>query len=107
MYALSSLATVLILVALSVLDYFEAFLPRLHYRTVSIRTAWKPGCVPEAVDKFKSGGLRVVEAYFDRDQDLKFADIHLRKHRDFENILSDFAEQMLRSGFRFGLVCEL
>jgi hypothetical protein len=45
---------------------------------VSIRTAWKPGCVTEAVDTTRSAGMRVVEAYFDRDQDLKFADIHLR-----------------------------
>ena len=78
MYTLSTLATVLILTALSVLDYVERFLPKLHYRTVSLRTAWRPGCVAQAVEKFKSGGLRVVEAYFDRDEDLKFADIHLR-----------------------------
>jgi putative Mg2+ transporter-C (MgtC) family protein len=78
MYTVSVATTLLILAALTVLDVFEDFLPKLHYRTVSIRTVWQPECVPEAVQKFKSGGLRVVEAYFDRDDDPKFANIHLR-----------------------------
>ena len=78
MYVVSALATLLIFAALSVLDGFEHILPKLHYRTVSIRTPWKPGCVTEAVDKCRSSGIRVVEAYFDRDRDLKFADIHLQ-----------------------------
>jgi putative Mg2+ transporter-C (MgtC) family protein len=78
MYTISLLATLLILTALYVLDRFENFLPKLRYRTVTIRTAWRPACVPEAVKRFKSAGLRVVDAYFDRDFDPKFADIHLR-----------------------------
>ena len=78
MYTLSLLATLLILTALYVLDRFEDFLPKIRYRTVTVRTPWRPECVPEAVKKFKSAGLRVVDAYFDRDFDPKFADIHLR-----------------------------
>ena len=78
MWRKTLLATLLILTALYVLDRFEDFLPKLRYRTVTVRTAWRPECVPEAVRKFKSTGLRVVDAYFDRDFDPKFADIHLR-----------------------------
>ena len=79
MYTISFLATILILATLSVLDGFEHIIPKLRYRTVTIRTKWRPNCVPEAVSKFKSGGLRVVDAYFKRhDEDPAFVDIHLR-----------------------------
>jgi uncharacterized membrane protein YhiD involved in acid resistance len=78
MYALSILTTTLVLFSLWVLEYFSRFLPKVRYRTVTIRTAWGPACVPNAVHKFKSGGMNVIEAYFDRDADPKYADIHLR-----------------------------
>src|SRR3954468_10120967 len=78
MYVLSILTTLLILFALWVLEYLSRFLPKGRYRTVTIRTAWGPACVPAAVKKFKSGGLHVIEAYFDRDTDPMYADIHLR-----------------------------
>jgi putative Mg2+ transporter-C (MgtC) family protein len=78
MYVISFLATLLVLITLSVLDYFEKFLPKLHYRRVTLRTPWRPGCVGEAVKKFTDGGVRVAEAYFDRDENPDFADIHLR-----------------------------
>src|SRR5207245_1546541 len=72
MYTLSLLATLLMLTALSILDYLGALIPKKHYRTVSIRTAWRPGCVARAVEKFSVAGLHIVEAYFDRDADPKY-----------------------------------
>jgi putative Mg2+ transporter-C (MgtC) family protein len=78
LYTVSSFTTLLILLTLWVLDYLEAFIPKLHYRTVTIRTKWCPECIPKAVKKFKGGGLKVVEAYFDRHEDMEFADIQLR-----------------------------
>jgi len=78
MYTLSLLTTMLILAALWILDYFENLLPKLRYRTVTVRTKWKPGCVAQMVAQFKKYGLRVIDAHFDRDFDPAFADIHVR-----------------------------
>jgi len=78
MYLLSALASLLILVALWLLDYLEGWLPKLRYRTVTLRTRYAPGCVADAVRKFKQGGLDVIDASFERSPDLAHADIHLR-----------------------------
>jgi putative Mg2+ transporter-C (MgtC) family protein len=77
MYVLTILATLLILAALWILDYFEDLLPKLRYRTVTVRTNWRPGCVGATVQRFKDGGLRVVDASFERSDDLQYADIHV------------------------------
>jgi putative Mg2+ transporter-C (MgtC) family protein len=78
MYTLALLSTILIVAALCILDKFEDFLPKLRYRSVTVRTRWRPGCVAEAVKKFKAAGLRVTDVHFDRDEDISFADIHMR-----------------------------
>src|SRR5439155_5829602 len=73
----TTLATVLVLAALWILDYFEDLLPKLRYRTMTVRMKWQPGCIAATVEKFRQGGLRVVDASFDRSQDLLHADIYI------------------------------
>lgn len=77
MYLLSAMGIVIILFSLWLLDYFEDFLPRFRYRTVSLRTRYHPGCVADTVAKFKKAGLRVVDAGFERSEDMTFAEIQL------------------------------
>lgn len=77
LYLLSGMAMLILLFALWFLDYFEDILPKFRYRTVTIRTKYHPGCVADTVKRFKSAGLRVVDASFERSLDLEFAEIHL------------------------------
>jgi putative Mg2+ transporter-C (MgtC) family protein len=77
MYLLSVLVTVLILAALWILDYVEDALPKVRYRTVTVRTKYRAGCVADVVNFCKRSGLDVVDAIFDRSDDLVWADVHL------------------------------
>src|SRR4029453_15527656 len=65
MYTLTAIATVMIVTALWVLDYFENMVPKWRYRTVVVRRPWKPGVIPETIDRFKKAGLRVSDAGMD------------------------------------------
>jgi putative Mg2+ transporter-C (MgtC) family protein len=96
MYVTTILATLCILATLWLFDYFENLLPKMRYRTVTVRTHWQPGCVAATVERFARGGVRVVSASFDRTPDLTDVDVHVhvgfldldRYHnlqRDFEN----------------------
>jgi putative Mg2+ transporter-C (MgtC) family protein len=104
MYVVTGLATLLILAALWVLDYFEDMLPKLRYRTMTVRMKWQPGCIAATVEKFRRGGLKVVDASFDRTPDLLSADIHVRiafvnsvHYYNFERQLEGDAEYQLLS----------
>ena len=94
MYTICVLATLLVLVALSVLNYFEDFLPRMRYRTVTLRIPWHVGCISEIVARFKQAGLKVVDADFERIGDLNQADVYL--HVGFTNARQyyDLAHQL-------------
>ena len=76
-YLLSAVAVLLMLGALWILDYAEDMIPKLRYRTVRIRTQYKPGVVAQTVAKFKKAGLHVVDAAFERSDDMKNAEIDL------------------------------
>jgi putative Mg2+ transporter-C (MgtC) family protein len=78
MYLLSAMGILIIVTALWVLDYAEDLLPKFRYRTVSLRLKYHPGCVADTVAKFKKAGLRVVDASFERGEDMIHAIIHLR-----------------------------
>jgi uncharacterized membrane protein YhiD involved in acid resistance len=79
MYLLTLLATLLIVAALWILDYFEDLLPKLRYRSVIIRRKWEVGCIAETVERFKENKLEVVDASFERcEDDLGHVDINLR-----------------------------
>lgn len=78
MYVISAFTTGLILLALWILDYMEDMLPKLRYRNVVIRTKWTPKCIAETVAHFKESGLDVVDAAFQRSENLEDADITMR-----------------------------
>jgi putative Mg2+ transporter-C (MgtC) family protein len=78
MYVISTVATVMVVTALWLLDYVEDTIPKMRYRMISVRTEYRPGCVTQAVEHFKAAGLEVDDANFERSLDLTHADIHLR-----------------------------
>ncbi len=78
LYTLAILATVMILAALWILDYVEDWIPKVRYRTVTLRCIYKPGCIAETVATFKQAKLDVIDASFERTTDLTEADISLR-----------------------------
>jgi putative Mg2+ transporter-C (MgtC) family protein len=79
LYTLTLIATVLIVTALWVLDYFESMVPKWRYRTVVVRRPWKPGVIAETIDRFKQAGLRVIDASMERTyEDLAHATINVR-----------------------------
>jgi putative Mg2+ transporter-C (MgtC) family protein len=78
LYTFGLLGAVLIVAALWLLDYVEDVLPKMRYRTVTVRTAWRPNCIADTVKRFKAAGLRVIDASFERRDNLLEADIHLR-----------------------------
>lgn len=78
-YSISVFCTLLVVVALWILDYVEELLPKTKYRTVTLRVAYQPGCIEKVVRRFKQAGLHVVDASFERCKDnLAQADIGLR-----------------------------
>jgi putative Mg2+ transporter-C (MgtC) family protein len=95
MYTLTAIATVLIVAALWILDYLENFFPKWRYRTVVVRRKWKPGVIPETIDRFKSAGLRVIDASMQRTVDelthttinVRIAFVRPRRYYDLERQL--------------------
>jgi putative Mg2+ transporter-C (MgtC) family protein len=78
MYLLSAVATVLVVFALWLLDYFENMLPKVRYHMVTVRTRYTGGCVRHTVELFEKLGLDVVDVHFDRNPDtIDYADIHV------------------------------
>jgi putative Mg2+ transporter-C (MgtC) family protein len=78
MYLMTILASIVVVVALWLLDYLEDMLPKVRYRTVTIRRKWKVGLIAETVDRFQEANLEVVDASFERTEDLQHADINLK-----------------------------
>jgi putative Mg2+ transporter-C (MgtC) family protein len=78
LYLLSILATLLVIAALWVLDYVESLIPRVRYRVVTVRRAWKVGVTAETVERFQRAKLDVIDASFQRTPDLAYADISLQ-----------------------------
>jgi putative Mg2+ transporter-C (MgtC) family protein len=78
MYLITFAATILVVTALWILDYFEDVLPKVRYRTVTIRRKWHARVVAETVARFEKFELHVVDAAFDRTADLVHADINLK-----------------------------
>lgn len=80
LYLIAIAGAILVVGALWTLDYVEAWLPRVHYRDMTIRLAWRPGVVGEIVKRVhEMGGLKVRDAQFERrHDDLSRVDIRLR-----------------------------
>ena len=78
LYLFVVLATLLVLLALWLLEYAERCLPRVHYRTISVRRSWEPDCIALTVRTVRELGFAVADWSFERTQDPRFVDIHLR-----------------------------
>src|SRR5688500_2580 len=57
MYTVALLATLLVVLVLWLLDLLEDVLPRVRYRTVTIRRRWTPGCIAQTIARFKKARL--------------------------------------------------
>ena len=78
MYLIAMVGTILVVTCLWILDYFEDVLPKVRYRTVTIRRRWHARVVSETVARFEKSDLEVIDASFERTDDLKYADINLK-----------------------------
>src|SRR2546423_3640993 len=78
MYTITVISTVSIVMSLWILDYFEDMIPKLRYRTIVIRRPWGEGCIPATIKRVEQAGVHVIDASFERDGDLKYADISVR-----------------------------
>lgn len=78
MYLMTILAAIIVVVALWILDYFEDMLPKVRYRTVTIRRKWQVGLIAQTIERFEAANLKVVDASFERSDDLSQADINLK-----------------------------
>ena len=78
MYLVATVATLLVLAALWVLDHFESFLPTTHFRGISVRCEWKPGAVAKVVEWLKKFRFTIIDVHFERSNDLKTVDIDVR-----------------------------
>src|SRR5687767_11098249 len=61
MYTVALLATLLVVLVLWLLDVLEGVLPRVRYRTVTIRRRWTPGCIGQTIARFKKARLHVAD----------------------------------------------
>ena len=84
LYLFGLLAAILMLIALWLLDYVEDALPKVRYRTVTLRTDWRTNCISDCVKRFKKAGFKIIDVRFDRADDLKDVDVHM--HICFLNI---------------------
>jgi putative Mg2+ transporter-C (MgtC) family protein len=79
LYLIALIASVLVLAALWFLNYVEKFLPRVHYRIVTLRRPWCPGIIHETVKLIEDHDhLSVHDVSFQRQADLSIVEIRLR-----------------------------
>lgn len=84
LYVFGLAAAILMVIALWLLDYVEEALPKVRYRTVTVRTTWRPGCIGDCVQRFKKAGFKIIDVRFDRLDAMHAVDVHM--HICFLNI---------------------
>ena len=89
MYVVTVAATLLVLLVLWLLDYFEDLLPATHYRGIGIRCRWEPGAIIRVVDWLKAFGFHIVDVRFHRTPDMKDVDVDVRVSFGKKKILFD------------------
>ena len=77
MYTMTVITTLLIVIALWILDKFEDVLPKLRYRVVVVRRIWEPGCIQATIRRFKDANLHVSDVSFERTADLREVDVNV------------------------------
>lgn len=78
MYLLSTLATVIVVTALWMLDYLGNTLPKTRHRKIGIRCSYKPECVEQAITFVESAGVKVLGTSLLRSDDLSTANVDVR-----------------------------
>jgi putative Mg2+ transporter-C (MgtC) family protein len=78
MYTLTVAATLMVLFTLWILEYFAKLLPNTHFRAVTVRCRWEPGCIGRVVDWLKGFDFKVLEVHFQRTGDLTQVDVDVR-----------------------------
>jgi putative Mg2+ transporter-C (MgtC) family protein len=86
LYFLSITAALLILIILWFMDYLSNALPRQHYREITVRVAYGPGCIAGLIEKVRATGIRVIDHSYERPENMAQIDIRLqityfREHR--------------------------
>jgi putative Mg2+ transporter-C (MgtC) family protein len=75
MYVITISATLLVVLVLWILDYFEGLLPSTHYRDIRVRCRWEPAAIGRVVDWLKGFRFKVIDVRFERTPDLKDVDV--------------------------------
>ncbi|CAN5353573.1 hypothetical protein BH09PLA1_BH09PLA1_35650 [soil metagenome] len=78
MYLMSTLAAILVLAALWILDYLGNMLPKVSHRRIVIRCPYAPDCVERIVGLVRNPGTKVLQAGFHRSDDLLTVDVDVR-----------------------------
>lgn len=78
LYLLAIFGALLVIAALWLLDHFENYLPKAHYRNVVLRRPWVDGCVEDTVRRLERVKMRVAEISYRRSEDLRTVDIDAR-----------------------------
>jgi putative Mg2+ transporter-C (MgtC) family protein len=78
MYTLTVAATLIVLFTLWFLEYFAKLLPSVHFRAITVRCRWEPGCVGRVVDWLKGFDFKVLDVHFSRTGDLTHVDVDAR-----------------------------
>src|SRR5215212_177631 len=78
MYSISTLATVLVVTALWVLDYFGNLLPKTKHRKICVRCKYQLDCVQKAIGFVEQAGVKAAGTSFQRADDLANVDVEIR-----------------------------
>ncbi|MGE5611835.1 MAG: MgtC/SapB family protein, partial [Bacillota bacterium] len=70
LYTLACAAALMVLVALWLLDYVEAAVPRRRFRTLHIRCPWYDDCIEDLVQRLEASGISVEDRSFHRQEDM-------------------------------------
>ncbi|HSV12819.1 MAG TPA: MgtC/SapB family protein [Tepidisphaeraceae bacterium] len=107
MYTVAAAGALGLLLVLWVLEYVQRALPRLRYRTVTVRRRWEPNCVTETVQRLKQAELKVVDVSFRRTADLSHVDIDLHIVYSDEQRYFKFERELQRdSAYDLMSMCE-
>jgi putative Mg2+ transporter-C (MgtC) family protein len=79
LYLVAVIAALIVLGVLWFLDHLERLLPKVRYRNLVLRRAWKPGVVHETVEMVKSHQVDVRDTSFHRlGDDLAVVELRMR-----------------------------
>jgi putative Mg2+ transporter-C (MgtC) family protein len=93
MYAVTLTATLIVLAALWILDFFENMLPTTHFRTIRVRCRWQPGAIEQVVEWIKTFGFHVLDVHFERTEDLRDVDVAVGVAFRKKSILYDMEQK--------------